>query len=68
MDGPTLDVMDGPYEEEEGEDEVDFCSPPWGRLFPLNKCFAAQGSSPPTNLHLMTRVLCRFGNGGILIW
>ena len=38
---PTLDVVDGPYEDEEEEGE----SPEiWGRLFPLNKGFVAQGT------------------------
>ena len=38
---PTLDVVDGPFEEEEESEgerpEV------WGRLFPLDKGFVAQG-------------------------
>lgn len=45
MDAPTqtLDVADGPYDEEE---EVDGAGAPepWGRFFPLGKGFVAQGS------------------------
>lgn len=32
---PTLDVVDGPYEEDSCEDEEEV----WGRLFPLRKDF-----------------------------
>lgn len=36
----TLDVVDGPFEDEEGEEEE---SPVWGRLFPLWTGFVPHG-------------------------
>lgn len=40
--GPTLDIADASYDEDEvdGEPEPE----PWGRLFPVQKCFIAQGN------------------------
>ena len=39
---PTLDMVDGPFEDEEESEEER--PEVWGRLFPLGKGFVAQGA------------------------
>ena len=48
MDGPTLDVVDGLYgneDDEDGDDEVDGGPEPWGRVLPLSKEFVGLGKN-----------------------
>ena len=64
---PTLDVVDGPVEDEEeevGEDRPNI----WGRLFPLGKGFVAQGKANTTCRTMMIcsyvmLFMCRFCEG-----
>ena len=61
---PTLDVVDGPFEEEEEEEAEEDRPEVWGRLFPLGKGFVAQGeasapimlNSSPQKLWFLSRL------------
>jgi len=50
--GPTLDVIDGAYEEDFSLDPESV----WGRLFPLRKEFVAQSMNGTVHSHIVILV------------